>query len=148
VAGPAAAPTITLTASVAIRADELWFVASRSSGPGGQNVNKVSTRVTVLFDVAGSPSLTAEQRARIRERLATRVSGEGVLRVTSQRERSQSANREAAQARLVELLRGALAEQPPRRPTRAPRAARERRLAEKKLLGLRKRDRAAAREQE
>ena len=134
---------ITVTADLAIPADELRFVASRSSGPGGQNVNKVSTRVTVLLDVAGSPSLNPEQKARVRERLATRVGRDGVLRVSAQRERSQAANREAATARLVELLRAALAKLPPRRPTRVPRAARERRVAEKKLHGLRKRDRAA-----
>jgi ribosome-associated protein len=134
---------IAITADVTLQDDELSFVASRSSGPGGQNVNKVSTRVTVLLDVAASPGLTDEHKRRIRERLATRVSAEGVLRVSSQRERSQSANREAAEARLIELLREALAEQPPRRPTRVPRAARERRIAGKKLRGARKRDRAA-----
>ena len=135
--------TIAITSDVSIQADELSVVFSRSSGPGGQNVNKVSTRATVLFDVALSPSLTDEQKRKIRERLATRVSGEGVLRVSSQRERSQSANRAAAEARLIELLREALAEQPPRRPTRVPRAARERRVAAKKLHGARKRDRGA-----
>ena len=132
---------IAINADVAIQAAELSVVFSRSSGPGGQNVNKVSTRATVLFDVAASPSLSDEQKRRIRDRLATRVSGAGVLRVSSQRERSQSANREAAEARLIELLSEALAEQPPRRPTRVPRAARERRVAAKKLRGARKRDR-------
>jgi ribosome-associated protein len=134
---------ITITADLALADDELTFVASRSSGPGGQNVNKVSTRVTVLLDVAASPSLSQEQKERIRERLATRVSAEGVLRVSSQRERSQSANRGAAVERLVELLRAALAEQPERRPTRVPRAVRERRIAEKKLRAARKRTRTA-----
>jgi ribosome-associated protein len=136
------AAMIAITSDVVIRADEISFAASRSSGPGGQNVNKVSTKVTVRFDVAASPSLTEEQKRRIRERLATRVSREGVLRVSSQRERSQSANRETATARLIELLREALAAPPPRRPTRVSRAARERRIAAKKLHGARKRDRA------
>ncbi len=134
---------IAITAEVAIADDELTFVASRSSGPGGQNVNKVSTKVTVFFDLAASPHLSEEQRQRIGERLATRVSGAGVLRVSSQKERSQSANRETAVARLVELLREALAEQPPRRQTRKPRAAKERRVAAKKQRGLLKRDRTA-----
>ena len=134
---------IAVTPTVAIADDELSFVASRSSGPGGQNVNKVSTKVTVLFDVAQAPGLTDEERARVRERLATRVNAAGVLRVSSQKERSQSANREAATARLVELLREALAEQPPRRPTRKPRAAKERRVVAKKQRGLLKRDRSA-----
>ena len=134
---------IAITADVSLQDDELSFVASRSSGPGGQNVNKVSTKVTVLLDVASSPSLSDEQKRRIRERLATRVSAAGVLRVSSQRERSQSANRGVAEERLIELLREALAEQPERRPTRVPRAVRERRIAGKKLHGARKRDRAA-----
>ncbi len=139
---------ITITADLALADDELGFVASRSSGPGGQNVNKVSTKVTVMLDVAGSASLSEEQKRRIRERLATRVSAAGVLRVSSQRERSQSANREAAVERLVELLREALAERPERRPTRVPRAVRERRIAEKKLRGARKRDRTINNEME
>ena len=134
---------LSITSDVAIQADELSVVFSRSSGPGGQNVNKVSTRATVLFDVAASPNLTDDQKRRIRERLGTRISGEGVLRVSSQRERSQAANRGAAEARLIELLRDALAERALRRPTRVSRAARERRIAEKKLHGARKRDRGA-----
>jgi ribosome-associated protein len=134
---------IAITAGVTIADDELSFVASRSSGPGGQNVNKVSTRVTVLLDVAASPSLTDDEKRRVRERLATRVSIAGVLRVSSQKERSQSANREAALARLVELLREALSEQAPRRPTRQPRAAKERRVTAKKQRGALKRVRTA-----
>jgi ribosome-associated protein len=134
---------IPIADGTALADDELSFVASRSSGPGGQNVNKVSTRVTVVLDVAASPSLTDEQKRRIGERLATRISGAGVLRVSSQRERSQAANREAAVARLIELLRNALAELPPRRPTRRPRAARERRLVAKKQHGALKRGRTS-----
>jgi ribosome-associated protein len=132
---------IAVTSTVAIADDELSFVASRSSGPGGQNVNKVSTKVTVLFDVAASPALSDEEKMRVRERLATRVNATGVLRVSSQKERSQSANREAAVARLIELLQEALAEQTPRRPTRKPRAAKERRVSAKKQRGLLKRER-------
>jgi ribosome-associated protein len=126
----------------AIPEDELTFATSRSGGPGGQNVNKLETRVTVRFDLA-SPSLDDALRARIRERLATRVSRAGVLAVTSQRHRTQAANREAAVARLVELLRDAFAERAPRRPTRPGRAARARRLRAKSLRSRRKRERAA-----
>jgi len=72
---------------------ELSFVTSRSSGPGGQNVNKVDTRVTLLFDVAQSPSLSEAQRALLLERLPGRINKEGVMRVVSQRHRTQSANR-------------------------------------------------------
>jgi ribosome-associated protein len=126
---------------------ELVFVTSRSGGPGGQNVNKLETKVTVRFDLA-SPSLADEQRTRLRERLASRVSRAGVLHVTSQRHRTQAANRDAAVARLVELMRDALADRQPRRPTRPGRAARARRLAAKRLLSRRKRERAAPRPEE
>jgi ribosome-associated protein len=124
---------IEITPELAIPDGELTFTASRSGGPGGQNVNKVSTKVTLAFDVAGSPSLSSAQKAHIFERLATRISRGGVLRVVSQRHRSQAANREAAVGRLVELLRSALAEEPPRVPTRPTRVARERRVVSKKL---------------
>ena len=133
---------IEITPDVAIGDEEIAFQASRSGGPGGQNVNKVATRVTLFFDVAGSPSLTEEQKARVGERLATRISKEGVLRVVSQRHRSQSANREEALERLVELLRWALSEEPPRKPTRPSREARRRRVEEKKRHGAKKRKRS------
>lgn len=123
--------------------EELSFEFSRSSGPGGQNVNKVSTRVTLLFDVAGSPSLSEEQRAKIKNNLATRITKAGVLRVTSQKHRSQRANREAAVERLSELIREALRPRRPRRKTRVPRGVKERRLQEKKRRGERKRRRGA-----
>ena len=121
---------------------ELTFVTSRSGGPGGQNVNKVETRVTVRFDVAGSPYLDDEQRARIRERLATRIDRTGTLAVTSRRHRSQAANRDAAVLRLTELLREALREETPRRPTKVPRRAKVRRLESKRQRGRRKQERA------
>jgi ribosome-associated protein len=124
--------------------EELTFATSRSGGPGGQNVNKLETRVTVRFDVAGSSSLTAEQRARLAERLATRITRAGVLQVTSQRHRTQAANREAAVARFAELVGEALREETPRRPTRASAAARRRRLEQKRRRGRRKQERAAA----
>jgi ribosome-associated protein len=124
-----------------IRDDELTFRTSRSSGPGGQNVNKLNTRVAVLFDVAGSPSLSEEQKQQVRSRLATRIDKQGVLQVVSQRHRSQEANRQAAVERLQELLREALAPRPVRRKTRAPAGARERRLQEKKRRGAIKRQR-------
>jgi ribosome-associated protein len=111
---------------------ELSFKASRSSGPGGQNVNKLNTRMTLLFDVAGSTSLSDEQKRRLRSALSTRIDKQGVLRVVSQRFRSQEANRQAAIERFVQLVGEALAPRPVRKKTKVPRAARERRLAEKK----------------
>lgn len=111
---------------------ELRFTYSRSSGPGGQHVNKTSTRVTLLFDVDRSPSLDDHQRRRIRSRLATRVSAEGILRVSAQQSRSREANTEAAIRRFAELLAAALHRNAPRTPTRTTRAAKERRISEKK----------------
>jgi ribosome-associated protein len=121
--------------------EELSFEFSRSGGPGGQNVNKVSTKATLLFDVSASPSLTDEQRMRIESRLRTRITKAGVLRVTSQKHRTQRANREAAVERFADLLREALRPRRPRRKTRAPRAAAERRIQEKKHRGELKRRR-------
>ena len=127
---------------LSVRDDELSFSFSRSGGPGGQNVNKVETRATLLFDVAESGSLSPEEKRRIRARLATRVNKAGVLRVISQKHRTQAANREEAVRRFVELLREALKEAPRRKKTRVTRAARERRLAEKKRRGRLKRERS------
>lgn len=115
-----------------IEDDELSFSASRASGPGGQHVNKVSSRITLRFDVASSRSLDERQRARIRERLDTRITKDGVLWVHAQRHRSQTRNRDAAIERFVELLREALSEARPRKPTRTPRGVRERRLRDKR----------------
>ena len=112
--------------------DELHFATSRSSGPGGQNVNKVETRVTLMFDLEASSSLSDAQKRRLRERLATRINRQGVLRVTSQRHRTQKANREAAIERFHELVASALAERPRRARTRIPKAAKKRRLEQKR----------------
>src|SRR5260370_26403368 len=109
----------------AIPEEELTFATSRSGGPGGQNVNKLETRVTVRFDLA-SPSLDDARRARIRERLATRVSRAGVLPATSQRHRTHAANREPAVRPPVSLLRAAVPQRLPLRPTAPRRAARPR----------------------
>jgi ribosome-associated protein len=122
--------------------EELEFATSRSSGPGGQNVNKVNTRVTVLLDVDHSPSLTGEQRGMLRERLGGRISNAGLLRVVSQRHRTQLANRDAAVERLTVLLREALTEKPERVPAKVPRAVKERRLEEKRRRGSVKRVRS------
>ena len=111
---------------------EVTYATSRSSGPGGQNVNKVESRVTLLFDVAGSPSLSDDQRRRIASRLATRINKQGVLRVVAQLHRTQAANRAAATERFAALLAAALRSAPPRQPTRAPSTARAQRLEAKR----------------
>jgi ribosome-associated protein len=139
---------IEITPDLSIPEDEVRFAATRSGGPGGQNVNKVATRVTLFFAVDDSPSLDDEQRRRIRERLATRISRSGVLQVSSQIHRSQARNREEALLRFVELLREALGEQVERRPTRVPAAVRRRRLEDKKRRGRLKRARSVRPEPE
>jgi ribosome-associated protein len=126
---------------LAIPDEDVTFATSRSGGPGGQNVNKLETRVTLRFDLAGSGALSEEQKLRLRERLATRITRDGVLHITSQRHRTQGANREAAVERFAELLRDNLKEEAPRRKTRPSRAAKARRLDEKRRQSQRKRER-------
>ena len=133
---------IEITEDLSIGEGELAFTASRSSGPGGQNVNKVNTRITLRFDVAGSPSLSAEQKQRIGRKLATRIDKHGVLRVVSQKYRTQAANRRAATERCRQLLREALERKPARKKTRVSAAARQRRLDEKRRRSRLKQGRA------
>ncbi len=123
---------IDVTAYLSIPEPEVTFTASRSGGPGGQHVNKVSSRMTLYFDVAASPSLSEAQKQRILSYLATRISKDGVLRVVSQKYRSQAANRTAATERFVTLLREALTPVSVRRKTAVSPAAKRRRLEEKK----------------
>src|SRR5215510_13043590 len=104
---------IAIMAGVEIPESELEFVASRSGGPGGQNVNKVSSRITLRFDLEKSGALNPDQRRRIRAKLASRINKDGVLQVSSQRTRSQDLNREEALLRFAELLREAIREDKP-----------------------------------
>jgi ribosome-associated protein len=124
---------------VVIPSGELRERFSRSSGPGGQSVNTADTRVELSYDVARSVALPEQLRSQVLERLAGRLV-DGVLTVTASEHRAQLANREAARARLAEMLREALAPpSPPRRPTKPTRAAKERRIAAKKRRGQLKR---------
>ena len=126
-----------------IPAGQLSFRFARSRGPGGQNVNKVSTSVSLHFDLAGSDALSEGEKRRIRTRMPGRVSKDGYLRVVSMRHRSQGANRNAAIDRFYELLAQALSRPKLRKPTRVPQAAHQRRLSDKRLRSRRKRQRSA-----
>ena len=130
---PPAPERIRVTRSVSVPVSEIVLRVSRSSGPGGQHAQKSSTRVEAVFDVAESSALTEAQKRRVAGRAGS------VLRAVSQDERSQARNRELAVERLVAKLREALAVPRRRVPTRPTQAARERRLAEKKQRGRRKR---------
>jgi ribosome-associated protein len=123
---------IDVTTNLSISENEIGFIVSRSGGPGGQNVNKVSTRVTLQFDVSRSTSLNDQQRERIRSKLAGRINKDGILQITSQRTRNQEMNRQDALQRFIALISDALRVQKQRVPTRVTRAARAERLQEKK----------------
>jgi ribosome-associated protein len=127
---------------IVISEEDIFFKFSRSSGPGGQNVNKVNTRVTLFFDLANFASFTDAQKSRILKHLATRSDKNGVIRVVSQRYRTQKANRQYAIERLGELLREALKRKAARKKTSAPRWAKEKRLAKKKRRSQLKQQRA------
>lgn len=121
-----------ITASVRIPLSELRFRTSRSSGPGGQNVNKLETRVELLFDVAHSPALSNEQREHILLNLDSRIDGEGVLHISSQRSRSQWENKQGTIEKLVSLLREALKVRKKRVKTSPTRGSNETRVQRKK----------------
>ena len=122
---------IRINHDVRIPLAELRFRFSRSSGPGGQHVQKTSTRVELLFDVATSPSLTEAQRSRVRDRLAGYVDQAGMLRLAAQSERSQWRNREEVLERFEEMMRQALKQRKHRKKTRPSAASREKRLRKK-----------------
>jgi ribosome-associated protein len=124
-----------ITRSVSIPDGELELRASRSGGPGGQSVNTSDSKVELRWDVARSAALSETQRARVMERLASRLTTDGVLILRGSEHKSQHRNREAVQARLQAIVGEAL--QPPkqRRSTRPSRGAKERRLKKKKERG-------------
>jgi ribosome-associated protein len=117
---------------VSIPRSELEVRVSRSSGAGGQHVNKTSSRVEIVWNVLGSRALSEEQRARLSDRLSSRISSEGEVRVVASDTRSQTQNRELAEERLIELVRRALIVPKKRRATKPTRASKEARLESKK----------------
>ncbi len=132
---------IHVTGSISIDERELEERFIRASGPGGQNVNKLSTAVQLRFDARRSPSLSAAMRVRLERLAGRRLTRDGVLVITAQRHRTQERNRQDALDRLIELIRRAAVPPVPRRPTRPTAGARERRLQSKKqrsnIKGLR-----------
>jgi ribosome-associated protein len=123
---------IRVTGKISIDERELTESFVRASGPGGQNVNKLSTAVQLRFDVRGSPSLPAEVRARLERLAGSRLTLGGVLVITAQRHRTQARNRQDALDRLIDLIRRAATPPAPRRPTKPTAASRARRIESKK----------------
>ncbi len=118
--------------------NELVFKAVRSSGSGGQNVNKVSTKVELRFDVEHSEFLTGDEKARIFKKLKNRISNEGILIITSDKERTQLRNKNKAVELFFDLLEQALKKPKKRKKTKPTRASKEKRLKEKKVQSEKK----------
>lgn len=142
--GPGAdAPTNSLTVneSVSIPRSELDMRVSRSSGAGGQHVNKTSSRVEIFWNIPGSRALSEDQKTRVLMKLASRLTTEGSVRVVASDMRSQSRNRDLAEERLAELVRRALLVPKKRKATRPSLASKEARLDSKKRQSSKKRER-------
>jgi ribosome-associated protein len=133
--------TLQITPDIAIDEDELSERFVRAPGPGGQNVNKVATAVQLSFDVRNSPSLPAAVRARLEKLAGSRLDNDGVLTIHAHRHRTRERNRADARERLAQLIAKASHVPKPRRPTKPSRAAKARRVDEKKqrarIKGLR-----------
>lgn len=136
---------IQITPCIAIEESELRFEFVRASGPGGQNVNKVSTAVHLRFDAGNSPSLPGDVRDRLIRIAGKKVTDDGVLIITARRYRTQNANREDAIERLAALIKRAAMAPKPRRKTRPSPASKERRLEEKRRRAEKKRSRGGVR---
>jgi len=129
---------VRITRSTAVPLREIRYEFTPAGGPGGQHVNRSSTRVTLCFDLGASAALSDVQKARLRRALPGRISREGVLRVTCGRRRSQMQNRDEVLARFQRLLQDALRQGKRRKRTRPTRASKERRLRDKKARAARK----------
>nr|WP_281761123.1 MULTISPECIES: alternative ribosome rescue aminoacyl-tRNA hydrolase ArfB [Pseudodesulfovibrio] len=130
-----------ITDKIIIPYEEIRFITSRSSGPGGQHVNTTDTRVTLLFNVDKSSSLTQLQKVAVKGKLRRRVDKRGVLRVTSQKFRSQKSNKDSAIERFIELMQWAVKPVIPRRKTAVPKSSKRRRMERKQQTSQRKKQR-------
>ena len=128
--------------SLSIPRHELEVRVSRSSGAGGQHVNKTSSRVEVFWNIETSRALSDDQRARLQHKLASRLTSDGSIRVVASDMRSQTRNREIAEERLAELIARSLIVPRKRKPTRPTKASKEARLDAKRRHSSKKRDRS------
>jgi len=138
---PPTGSSLVVNESVAIPRSELDVRVSRSSGAGGQHVNKTSSRVEIFWNIASSRAISDDERSRLFAKLASKLTTEGSIRVVASDMRSQSRNRELAEERLADLVRRALVIPRKRRPTKPTRASKQARLDAKKRQASKKRDR-------
>lgn len=129
---------MTPTPDIDLLLAECSFQAVRSGGKGGQNVNKVSTKVQLVFDVFNSQVLTEEQKGIILEKLSARISNEGLLNINASEDRTQLGNRKKVQEKFTRLIIKAFKVEAPRIATRPTRGSKERRLQEKRITGMKK----------
>jgi len=143
---PARSKDLVVNDRVTVPARDLSWSASRASGPGGQNVNKVATKVTLRFDLRGTEALTRTQKTRLRKLAGKRIDAQGVLMINAQAERSQKQNLERARDGLRKLIRRALVPPKHRVATKPSRASKRRRLDDKRRRGDQKKARGKVRQ--
>ncbi len=125
----------------ALLISEVTFKAARSSGPGGQNVNKVASKILLSFDLVLSKALTEDEKALLQIKLASKLSQENILLITSQEDRSQLKNKEIATKKFLKIIENGLKIDKPRKETKIPRGIKEKRLHAKKVMSVLKQNR-------
>lgn len=120
---------------------ELDFTASRSSGPGGQSVNKVNTKITLRFDIDNSHLLSEEEKEKLKKKLSNKISNDNILIVSAESERSQLRNKEEAISKFYQLLKDAFKQQKKRKKTKPTKASKEKRIKQKKIQAEKKKTR-------